>query len=357
MSNKLSSASTTDMTNTLTEFSVNNENTSINEYTCNWTKWYGYYKSISAFSSLIDKKAIWTIGKGFEADEPTRKILENIKGFGKDTFDTIMSNGNKTKTICGDFFAEIIRNGRGKLINLKPLNPSQWKIVASDKGVIKYYEQISAESVNGKTERLQKLKPDEMFHLCHNRTADDIHGVGATERIEDTLKKYQEAMNDMQIVFHRYVKPLLISEVDSDDPAEIAAYKAKLDNAVANGENMIIPKDTATVERVSIPQYSTLDPLPWIKHLENDFYKAEGVPAVAQAVSVGSTEAEAKIIYLAWQQIIEWEQLYLEQQIKAQLGLEVKYNFPASIAPDIIGNDAKSSDMAKSTQESGAGKK
>lgn len=357
MTNKISSASTTDMTNNVDDYSVDYADTSINEYICDWQKWYGYYKSISAFSSLVDKKACWTIGKGYEADEATKKILDNIRGFGKDTFNTIMQNGNKTKTIGGDFLAEIIRNKRGKLINLKPLNPGQWKIVASDKGIIKKYEQVSAESVNGKPQKLMTLKPDEVFHLCHNRTADDIHGVGVTEKIEQTLLMYQEGMTDMKVVFHRYVKPLLISEVDSDDPTEIAAYKTKLDAAVANGENMIIPKDTATVERVSIPQYSTLDPLPWLRHLENDFYKAEGVPAVVQAVSVGSTEAEAKIIYLAWQQIIEWEQLYLEQQIKAQLGLDVKFNFPASIAPDIISNEKKAPNMAKSTQESGAGKK
>ena len=59
-----------------------------------------------------------------------------------------------------------------------------------------------------------------------------------------------------------------------------ANFKVKLDNAVKNMENLIIPKDVVEMERVSIPQYSTLDPLPWIQLLQTYFILAEGVPEV-----------------------------------------------------------------------------
>jgi hypothetical protein len=160
---------------------------------------------------------------------------------------------------------------------------------------------------------------------------DEPHGISTVEKLEDIIKMRNEAMSDLKTVFHRYVKPLIIVQADTDNAMEIAALKAKLDQAVKLGENMIIPKDTVTMERMSIPQYSTLDPLPWINTLNQYFIMAEGVPQVILGHGGGATEAEAKVIYLAWQQVVEFNQLFLEEQIKAQLKMDVEFNFPASL--------------------------
>ncbi|MEA1877261.1 MAG: hypothetical protein U9N86_10390 [Bacteroidota bacterium] len=341
--NKPDSATTTDMTNTVEEFSSTDEDTSISSYTTEWSKWYGYYKETPAYASLIDKKALWTIGRGFKANETTTKILNNIKGFGKDSFNTIMANGVRVYTLGGDFLAEKVMTKRKKLINLKPLNPGQWKIVANNKGILQYYEQISTETPEGLSHNQKplRLQLDQMFHLAWNRTADDIHGTGATEKLKETLDAFNEVINDQRIVFHRYVKPLLIFGIDTDDETEIATFKAKVETSVTNGENMIIPKDVVdSIQNISVPKYGTLDPLPWSKSLEKNFIKMEGIPSIINGIQSESSEAEAKIIYLAWQQVVEWNQLFLEEQIKSQLGLEVKFNFPASIAPELI-NDTK----------------
>ena len=350
--NKIDSATTTDMTNAVEDFENTPEDTNINEYICDWSNWYGYYKTTPAYSSLVDKKALWTIGKGFEAKPAVKAQLDKIRGCGKDTFNTIMANGVKVYTLGGDFLAEIIKNKRGKIVNLKPLNPGQWKIIANKKGIIKRYEQISQQSSgNEPPAKLISLTPDKMFHLMWNRTADDIHGVGATEKLKDTLDAYQEVIADQRIIYHRYVKPLLIFGVDSDDEDKIKEFKTKVDNSVKLGENMIVPKDVLEgIENISVPKYGTLDPLPWTEKLEKDFIKIEGIPAIVNGVQAESSEAEAKIIYLAWQQVVEWNQLFLEQQIKAQLNLDVEFNFPASIAPELI-NDQKK----KGTKDNDAG--
>jgi len=57
--------------------------------------------------------------KGFKADEETTMLLDSIKGFGVDTFNTILENAMRTMLIGGNFYAEIIRDEEGVLTNLK----------------------------------------------------------------------------------------------------------------------------------------------------------------------------------------------------------------------------------------------
>lgn len=345
---KPDSADYTNMSGQVSSASISPSQTSPQDYQAKWSTYYGYYLEPTPVQYLIDRKAIWTVGKGFKAEGSAQKRLSKIKGMGKDTFNTIMANAVKTYTIGGDFFAEIIQTKRKELVNLKPLNPGSIVIRANSKGIIKKYDQVEHEnpSVPIRSNVLQSFKPDEIFHLAYNRTADEIHGVGVIQKIQDHILKYKEAINDLQLVFHRYVKPLIISSVDTDDAAEIADYKQKLDKAVDKGENMVVPKGVLDdMDRMSVPQHSTLDPLPWINYIEKQFIMAEGVPQVVLGSGDESTEASAKIMYLGWQQVIEYNQMFLEQQLEAQLGIKVEFDFPADIAPEIQQDIAKRRDM------------
>lgn len=332
--NKITSADITDMKNAVSNVTIAQASTSQGEYpewqNPYWSQWLGYYKAVPELKSTVDNKAMWSVGKGYKADAATKEQLGRIKGIGKDTFNTLLHNAVKVYTIGGDFFGEIIRGDRtGKLLNLKPLSPDSIKILANRKGIISRYEQRTSD---GDIEH--KFKPEKIFHLSWNRTSDEIHGQSTVEAIESTILSFNEAYADMKTIFHRYVKPLIISVVDTDDTGEIEAYKAKLDNAVKNGENLVVPKDTLDhMERMSIPQYSTLDPLPWIQQLQRRFVIAEGVPEIIMGHGVSTTEATAKILYLAFQQVIEFNQNFIEEQVKAQLNLDIKLEFPASLEP------------------------
>ena len=49
-----------------------------------WNEFNGYYrKNQGGTKASITKFAMWAVGKGYEADETTRKILGKIRGFGK----------------------------------------------------------------------------------------------------------------------------------------------------------------------------------------------------------------------------------------------------------------------------------
>lgn len=317
--------------------------TTENEYqNTSWDSQLGNYMTISELGGMIDKKAMFVVGKGYKLK---RKFLRTPKdpfstviGNGLDTPNTIFYNAVRTYTIGGDFFAEIIRNSRRDLRNLKPLNPSTMRVNSDGRGMIKSYTQMP----QSQKEKEKTFKPEQIFHLAYNRIADQIHGQSLVKKLSPIIEMRRESMQDLRVVFHRYVKPLLISSVDTDDETEIANYKLKLDSAMAKGENMVVPKGILDgIEKMSIPQFSTLDPLPWIKLLQGEFIKAEGVPGVVLGIGGDSSEAESKILYLAWQQVVEWNQMFLEEQIKAQLGIEVEFEFPASIAPDLIADNAK----------------
>lgn len=312
-----------------------------------WTTQNGAYQEISELARIIDIKSMYTVGKGFTADASTTKMLKKIRGNGIDSFNTILYNAVRTYTIGGDFYAEIIRNSRNKIVNVKPLNPSTVKVIANDRGIITGYEQYpivtggQSAGVEGSPATI-KFSPKDIFHLAYNRIADQIHGQSVIDKLGKVIDMRRESMQDLRVVFHRYVKPLLISSVDTDDTTEINEYKAKLDNAMEKGENMVVPKGILDgIEKMSIPQFSSLDPLPWIKLLQNEFIKSEAIPGVVLGVGSDSTEAESKILYLAFQQVIEFNQQFLEEQIEAQLGVTIELEFPASIEPDLVSDEKK----------------
>lgn len=307
-------------------------------YYPDWAKWFGYYKNVPELQAVINKKAIWTLGKGYEAEKKTKDILEKIRGCGKDTFNSIMFNNIIAYTAGGDSFCEIVKNARGVITNLKPMNPGSMVIESNEFGIITRYGQAIIPQRDGSS--VQKgyykyFKPKDIFHLPWNRLGDECHGRSTVEKLQWIIDAKNEAQKDIRIIFHRYVKPLIVSMVDTDDTTEIATLKAKLDNAVENMENLVIPKGTVEMERMSIPQYSTLDPLPWIQLLQTYFIMSEGVPEVVLGYGRETTEASAKILYLAFQQNIEHNQIFIEDNMKAQLGLDVEFNFPENIGPEL----------------------
>ena len=297
-----------------------------------WSQYLGYYKTIPELKAAIDTKATWTVGAGFEADEVTTMLLDTIKGFGKDSFNSILKNMIRVNTIGSDSFAEIIRNDEGLLINLKPLDPSSIVIVAGQNGMIKRYEQRS--KIRGKTHKM--FQPEEMFHLSRDRLADEIHGISVIPAVEQIILMRNEAMTDWKRVLHRNIDPLWIFHLDTDDTTKIAAFKTKQDTARGKGENMYIPKGAVVPELVATATNATLSPLSWITQLNDYFFQVVNVPQIIMGNAKEFTDASGKIVYLAYEQSVKAEQLYMEEQVLAQLNLEIELTFPASLQNEAI---------------------
>lgn len=317
-------------------------------FTCNWRKWHGLYRNIPELAGLVDRKAAYVVGAGYEwgsTPESVKKRFENMDGIGHDTWLDLCYNMVRVYTLCGDYFAEKIMDKSKRILNIKPINPGSMKIVADAYGRISHYEQIS--NVNGVPN--QRFEKSEILHISWNRIADEIHGIPTTEKIMKDIEKLAEAKQDLRVVFHRYVKPLFIISVDTDDDTEIASFKAKLDAAQNKSENMVVPKSVVDkIERISIPQYSSLDPLPWIHSLQRSFLLAEGMPSmVLGQSSEEDTEASAKTVYMGWEHIVKFNQEFLQRQLKQQLNIDIKFKSPPSLEPEMQTDTKKDANSEK----------
>lgn len=339
---ELDSARSGAQASVITSFSVDSAQTD-SAYGNDETEWtnpkaaqyLGYYKAIPELKMAVDAKATWTIGKGFKSDsELTMLKLSTIKGFGKDTFNSILENMVREYHIYGDAFAEIIRDG-DELVNLKPLDPGTMTIVADKKGLIKRYEQ----NLSGVPKK--KFEPERILHLARNRIADEIHGTSIIESCETIILMRNEAMTDYKRLLHRNIYPVRIWHLDTDIPSKIATFKAKVAASKGEGEDIFIPKGAVETELVSIPENSSLNPMPWIQALNQYFYQAVGVPQIIIGGSQELTQTAAQIAYLAFEQTIEEEQLFVEEQILAQMNLEINLDFPASLQNNLLSDQAK----------------
>ena len=346
--------------NAITNFSVDSQQTdgASEQKETTWIdndfpQWWGYYKDKKTpeVTSAIDSKATWTIGKGFKADEITTMLLDTIKGNGKDTFNTILENAMRMMLINGNFYAEIIRDDEDNLINLKPLDPSVMKHVISGAGMLIRFEQLS--KVKGK--KPKPFKPENIFYLARNRAADEMHGMGIIEKLQNVIDSKNEAMADMRTLMHWHVKPRWKHKLKTDDPTEIAAYKAKQDAAKAAGEDIYEPFDVVESELLAVPANATLNPMAWITYLDNLFYEMAGVPKIIVGGSGEFTEASAKIAYLAFQQSVEEEQLYIEEQVLSQLNLVIDLEFPASLENELLSDNKKDGAQNIDASETTAG--
>ena len=296
-------------------------------FTTDFDKWHKYYVDVPIFASIIDTLATYAVGKGFKASDEVKKKLSKITGWGKDDFNSIMENLTKVCLTCGDSEAEIIKDKALRLTNLKPVNPGTMKVIVNGNGILKGYEQ----SVNGKKIG-EPFSPKKIFHLCWGRFADEIHGKPYAERVESIIKQIKQLTDDLGLRFHRIVKPVRLYEADTDDETEIANTITKLKQGYENCEFIVVPKGTIEAKDIAtIP--NAQDAIDYLNLLMRELIISCGVPEVVLGWSIGTTDASAKIVYLSFQQRIERIQKFLEEQIRIQLGIELNFEFPASLEP------------------------
>lgn len=329
---------TTDLNTAVSDYSVpsknideagsNKESYWINP---NWSKYLGYYKTIPEFKEAIRALARWTAGRGIETDKRTKVILERINGWGEDSFQSILVNMLIVKKVNGDAYAEIVRNKKGTLINLKPLNPTNVRIVVNNKGIITRYEEYDP----SKKEVKRKFQPSDIFHISNDRIANEIHGVSVLEACQWVIDARNEAMSDKRRVHHR--STIRIIEVDADDSTSLSTLKTQYANAIKDGEVMIVPKGNIGFPNAPM---NYIDTLQWIQYLEGFFYQAVGVPKAIVNTS-DFTEAASKVGYMTFEPVYTEEQTLLEEDLWAQLAIRVKFNRPPSLTGLMQESEAK----------------
>ncbi len=344
--NKIDSMIASDLTNAVQDFSVAPQTTEgaseTGETTWmdpDWTTYLGYYKDpkTPTITAIIDTHARWVVGKGFKSDPETTAILDGIKGFGFDTFNSILEDADRVMQLGGNFYAEIIREDDGSFINLKPLDPQVMEHVTEANGMLKEFRMHS--KVKGKKPQILPL--DKIFYLCRNRIADETHGTGIAQKLKLILDMKNEVMADQRKAMHWNLIPRWKFKLKTDEPTEMAAYKAKQDAATSLGENIYEPFDVSESELVSVPSNATLNPMAWINYLDNLLYQIGGVPKLVVGGSSEFTEKAASIVYLAFQQNVEEHQLFIEEQVGIQLGIAIELEFPVSLENELLSDEKK----------------
>ena len=299
-----------------------------------WRLWNGFYRTILDVKGPLDTNVLWAVGMGWKS--PKKAMLDKIKGNGKDIFDTIIANLATQYMICGDAFAEEIRDNQGRLVNLKPLNPGEIRIVATKLGMILRYEQIANAEAGQEPKILNTWQPDEMLHLSWNRIANEIHGISMIEKNKSQIIKINQARDLMAVIYRRYAIPVIVWEVDTDNTAEMTAFKVKQDNIFKKVENLVVPIGAAKATQLQMNKGSIEEGVTMIKSLTEDLTRGFGVPAVTQGSESGSSEATSKILHLNYQPRGKYHRTFIEKQMKAQLNIEINFDEPPSIDPSLL---------------------
>lgn len=295
-----------------------------------WTEQWGYFNNVPELNSALLMKATWNVGKGYTCDARTKAILDHVNGMGKDTFQDILFNMDLISRLSGDAYAEIVRDKEtGLLLNLKPLDPGQMKLVLNKKGTLKEYRYVDKT-----TQKETVFDLNEIFHLSHNRLADQCHGISVITPLKKTILAEFENFDDLKKIMHRQAKPMILFKIGTDNAAKITAFVNKMDQATNKGENIYIPDDEHTVSYDVVQVNVSQVIMEWRNDIRNKFYRTLGLPQIVFG-SAGTTESGGKMEYLAHEQVFERDQRFLELAVWNQLLLKINLISPVSLLENL----------------------
>lgn len=300
-------------------------------------KQFSAFWNVEEYQNVVFMKAIWTSGKGWTAEEPTKSILERISGNGKDTISEIILNLDIMSMVHGDAFAHITRgeNADKTLINLKVLNPATMAVIYNDEGIILRYEQMNR---NDPKKVFKTFQPNEIFHLQHLRIGDQIHGTSLYQRVKKIIEADEKSFKILDKVMRHQAAPFIIWNLKTDDEGKINVFANKIRSVREKYEDLFVVNDEsiATHEVVEISANNII--LQWRDELRNKFYRAVGLPQIVPGGGGASTDSDARVIYLAFEQLVKQRQLFIEEQFWKQLGIKIKLTPPTTMM-ELIGND------------------
>jgi len=283
---------------------------------------YGYYFQIPEIFSAVNSMATWAFGAGWSADPQTKTVLDHVTGSGKDTFSQVIWNHESDKLIVSDAFTEVIRSKiplRNTILNMIPISPERVRVV-KENGRIKRYD-----IWNGK--KWEPKKVNEVFHTHNKRIGDQNRGTSQFAAATDVIDAKNEALQDERIIKHRD-KALGIVYYKTNNEGKISFANKQIEKAVANGEMVGLPEDTAKIEQY--PGKSSEDRQSWIQYLENFIYQVIGVPR-SIATSDGTSEVGGKMGNVNFEPTYAKERFDMEEALWSQLGIKVKFEKQASL--------------------------
>jgi len=146
-----------------------------------------------------------------------------------------------------------------------------------------------------------------------------------------------EAFEDERVIKHRD-KALGVVYYKTSNAGKIEFANTQIQKAVANGEMVGMPEDTAKIE--PYPSKSSEDRQNWLTYVEGLGYNTSGVPR-SMVTSDGTSEVGGINGHLIFEPIYGKEQLDMENDFWNQLAIKIKFTRPPSLAPKTQENAEK----------------
>lgn len=333
------------------------------------------FNRIPKLRSAIIMKAIWTVGKGYTCSPTTRVHLNHINGNGKQTFRDILFNAVVTKQVARDVFIHIVKDDKNKspenpkgIINLIMIDPANTVQIYNQAGQIIRYELLTPKPKAGIVNKIKNLvtgshtvttfEPDEIFHLVHHQFAGETHGRSIPEMMEKKILADDENFDICRRVAKYQSVPFMLFKIKSNDTATITTIKNNIKAAREDGDDMLIPDDDNVLSVTPVPISPSTFLLEWRNQNDQEFYRAAGMPMVL--FGGGGTEANGKTSYLGHETVFEHDQIYIEEQVREQLGFDIELNSPASLLENMQIDETKDAQNALQFQpndvQAGVGK-
>jgi hypothetical protein len=347
MNSNLAYTSTTDFANGVPNITIDSKTTD-GGYTSKENKWnnpnaskyYGYYYNVGEYRSAIESFAIRVLGWGYEClNIHDKNNLDLITGTGKEDFGKILFNHLCTKKFNGDAYCQIIRDG-DIIINLKPLDPRRVTHITNENGLIVDYEYSQG---NGEFKRLGVKN---VLHSMNNRILDEPHGTAVTSAIEWVIEAMQESAKDQRRMMH--YSSVRVLYVDETDTVRLTQLRTELAAGIKNGNVVILTckPEEAKFEDLVVPPIDAF--IRYQNWLENKFYSELGISKVSiGGTTENNTEASAKTNVFITEPVWIKEITELENDIKFQLGIEIKINRQPSLVDNMQSNEAKNTGQNK----------
>ncbi len=159
--------------------------------------------------------------------------------------------------------------------------------------------------------------------------------------MKDVILAEEESFKDTKKASHRQARPLIIFKLGTDDQTEIDNFIAKMDAGTNKGENVYLPDDDTSFSYEVVQVNLSQTMLAWRDDIRNKFYRIIGLPQIVPGGSTGGTESESKVIYFAFEQLVEKDQRSLEKQIWNQLAIKINFIPPATLSQELRQDEAK----------------
>jgi hypothetical protein len=240
-----------------------------------------------------------------------QSMLDEITGNGKQTYKIIMNTGQIVEMIGGNAYFEMVANTSDpKLQNIRLLDSGNIKLKIKNGSIIQYMQNVGS-----------PFAPEDVLHLSNCQCDSRPYGRSDIEPMQDLLLSMTQIWDDMSRIYHRYIKPTHIVELDTNSTTKQADFAALWKRTRETPEDdLILPGDLIKkIDKVAIPQGGILDPSSWERILIQRMLQSFRTPELALGTGSVNSEESSRMLYSGFRQLVRWKQQKLEEDIYVQV--------------------------------------